>query len=66
MDNTYAAGLAVVLLLFTVGDAWGATADETVQICKAAISEAEGRDYSDVALKRIKPGEQGTRTLFIV
>ncbi len=55
MDNTYTAKLAAVLLLFTVGNAWGANADETVQICRAAIAEAEGRDYSDVALKQIKP-----------
>ena len=55
MDNTYTAGLAVVLLLVAAGNAWGANADETVQVCRAAIAEAEGRDYSDVALKKIKP-----------
>jgi hypothetical protein len=55
MDNTYTVGLAVVLLLITGSNAWGARADKSVQICKAAISEAEGRDYGDIFLKKIKP-----------
>lgn len=55
MDNTYTIGLAMVLLLLTFGNAWGANADETVKACRAAIAEAHGRDYSDVALKKIKP-----------
>ena len=55
MDRTYATGLAVILVLFTAGNAWSANADETVQICRTAIAEAEGRDYSDVALKKIRP-----------
>lgn len=49
------AGLAIVSLLSTGGNVWAGTADETVQACRAAISEAEGRDYSDVSLKKIKP-----------
>ena len=55
MDRTYTIGLAIVILLLTFGNAWGANADETVQICRAAIADAEDRDYSDVALKKIKP-----------
>jgi hypothetical protein len=55
MDNTYTIRLAIVLLLLAFGNAWGANADETVKACRAAIAEAEGRDYSDVALKKIKP-----------
>ena len=55
MDNTYTIRLAIVLLLLAFGNAWGANADETVKVCRAAIAEAEGRDYSDVSLKKIKP-----------
>jgi len=55
MDNTHTFGLAIALLLSTFGNAWGANADETVKACRAAIAEAESRDYSDVALKKIKP-----------
>lgn len=55
MDKAYTTGLAIVLLLFTFGNAWGANADDTVKACRAAIAEAEGRDYSDVDLKKIKP-----------
>jgi hypothetical protein len=47
--------LAAVALLMVANTASAATADETVQACKAAIAEAEGRDYSDVSLKKIKP-----------
>ena len=53
--KTYTIGLTVASLLLTFGSAWGANADETVKVCRAAIAEAEGRDYSDVALKKIKP-----------
>ncbi len=55
MDNTCTTGIVIGLLLFTLSNVWGANADETVQICRAAIAEAEGRDYSDVSLKKIKP-----------
>ena len=55
MDNTYRAGLAIALLLFTFGNAWSASPDETVKACRAAIAEAEGMDYADVSLKKIKP-----------
>lgn len=55
MDNTYTTGIVIGLLLFTLSNAWGANADETVRICRAAIAEAEGQDYSDVSLKKIKP-----------
>ena len=55
MKDHYMSGLAIALLLLTFGNAWGANADETVKACRAAIAEAEDRDYSDVALKSIKP-----------
>ncbi len=55
MDKLYGARLAIVLLITSVGNAWAANADETVQACRAAIAEAEGLDYSDVSLKKIKP-----------
>jgi len=55
MYKLYGLGFSIVLLLFTAGSAWAANADETVQACRAAIAEAEGRDYSDVSLKKIKP-----------
>lgn len=49
------AGFAIIALVFVAGTASAANADETVKACKAAIVEAEGRDYSDVSLKKIKP-----------
>jgi hypothetical protein len=49
------AGLAIFSLLFAGSNVLAGTADETVQACRAAIAEAEGRDYSDVSLKKIKP-----------
>jgi len=55
MGKSYTIGSAIVFLLLAFGNAWGANADETVQACRAAIAEAEGRDYSDVSLKKIKP-----------
>ncbi len=55
MNKLYTAGLYVAFLLLVIGNAWGANADKTVQVCKAAIAEVEGRDYSDIDLKKIKP-----------
>lgn len=55
MRKTYLAALAIVSLIFSVGDVWAAKADEVVQACRAAIAEAEGINYSDVSLKKIKP-----------
>ena len=55
MGNTYRIGIGAVLLLLTLGNAWGTNADDTVKACRSAIAEAEGREYSDVNLKKIKP-----------
>lgn len=55
MWKLLSAGLAIISMLFAAGNVLAGTADETVQACRAAIAEAEGRDYSDVSLKKIKP-----------
>ena len=55
MRNTYRIGIGAALLLLAIGNAWGTNADDTVKVCRSAIAEAEGREYSDIALKKIKP-----------
>ena len=48
-------GLCVALVSLSGANVWAGKADDTIKACRAAIAEAEGLDYSDVFLKKIKP-----------